>query len=180
MAWAKSLGSVRLGVEGPTQTFFAPRPRRCMDEGMDVVAISTPHPSSDLQVDHRLPACQVQERQRGDHLTIGPALTTFPQTPRAAPPMTSTRTPAPTPSTKAAPTEPSFPSSSSPPRTGTATPCFIIGAPCCWWSCRSNKHLSPLRIRPTRSSSSLGGESGEGFLTNPGFQTETLPTSTVV
>ena len=41
MVWIESLGSIRLAVEGPTQTFFAPWLRRCMDEGMDVVAIPT-------------------------------------------------------------------------------------------------------------------------------------------
>ena len=38
-----------------------------------------PHPVQDLQVHHRLTACQVQQYQRRDYLA-GPALTTSPQT----------------------------------------------------------------------------------------------------
>lgn len=41
MAWVKRLGNVRLAVEGPTQTFFTSWLRRCMSEGMHVVAIPT-------------------------------------------------------------------------------------------------------------------------------------------
>ena len=41
MAWVKNQGSVRLAVEGPTQTFFATWLRRCISEGIDVVAILT-------------------------------------------------------------------------------------------------------------------------------------------
>ena len=41
VSWVKGMGSVQLAVEGPTQTFFAPWLRRCMGEGMDVVAIPT-------------------------------------------------------------------------------------------------------------------------------------------
>ena len=41
LSWIEDLGSVRLAVEGPTQTFFTPWLERCMGEGMDVVAIPT-------------------------------------------------------------------------------------------------------------------------------------------
>ena len=41
MSWVEDLGSVRLAVEGPTQTFFTLWLERCMDEGIEVVAIPT-------------------------------------------------------------------------------------------------------------------------------------------
>ena len=41
MSWLEGPGSVRLAVEGPTQTFFTPWLDRCMEECIDVVAIPT-------------------------------------------------------------------------------------------------------------------------------------------